>query len=196
MALSGSERSNALIHLYRAEVARMTAYRVRLDTTTNWAVGTTAALVSFALGNARIPHYALGLAALLNLLFLWMESRRFQSYRLIEHRVRILEQGFMTEAVDPGRAAEGWEAKLAESLARPSLPVPLADAVAVRARRNYLWLILVIYGGWFLKLELSGGFPSGAAAGSVPGGWVVALALVPLLGLLYVSRRRSPEDPG
>ena len=28
--------ANALIHLYRAEVGKMTAYRQRLDMTTNW----------------------------------------------------------------------------------------------------------------------------------------------------------------
>ena len=38
-----TNQANALIHLYRAEVGKMTAYRQRLDMTTNWSVVTTAA---------------------------------------------------------------------------------------------------------------------------------------------------------
>ncbi len=193
--LAGSERTNALIHLYRAEVARMTSYRLRLDTTTNWAVGTTAAIVSFALGNARIPHYALLLSVLLNLLFLWMESRRFQSYRLIQNRVRILEQGFMMEAVQPEGALTDWETKLGASLSKPVLPVSLRQAFAVRTRRNYFWLFLVTYGGWLLKLELSGGLPEAANTSLVAGGWVVVVALLPLLVLVVVAARLPTDDP-
>ena len=73
----------------------MTQYRVRLDTTTNWAVGTTAAITTFALSSRELPHYVLALPVLLNLLFLWMESRRFRGMVLIAQRVRLLERAPM-----------------------------------------------------------------------------------------------------
>jgi uncharacterized membrane protein len=50
-----SDATSALIHLYRAEVGRLTAYRVRLDTTTNWAITTSALVISFTLANRSDP---------------------------------------------------------------------------------------------------------------------------------------------
>lgn len=46
-----------MVHLYRGEINRLTAYRMRLDSTTTWAVSTTAALVAFALGNNQSPDF-------------------------------------------------------------------------------------------------------------------------------------------
>lgn len=51
-----SNVTNSLIHLYRGEMGRMTMYRVRLDTTTNWAIVTIAAISTFGLGNPEVPH--------------------------------------------------------------------------------------------------------------------------------------------
>eukprot|EP00049_Salpingoeca_infusionum_P011908 m.210250 g.210250 ORF g.210250 m.210250 type:complete len:194 (+) comp15050_c0_seq3:2141-2722(+) len=51
---SGNQ-GNALIHLYRAEQGKMVAYRIRLDTTTNWAVSTTSVLSVLAL-SVRSTH--------------------------------------------------------------------------------------------------------------------------------------------
>ena len=48
----------AVVHLYRAEVGRMTAYRQRLDTTTNWAITSSTLVATFSLGNTAIPHAA------------------------------------------------------------------------------------------------------------------------------------------
>ena len=39
--LSAGEFTTAMVHLYRAEAARANTWRIRLDTTTNWAVVTT-----------------------------------------------------------------------------------------------------------------------------------------------------------
>ena len=46
--LSRQEYISAIVHLYRGEMSRATAWRIRLDTTTNWAVLTTAGLLAFA----------------------------------------------------------------------------------------------------------------------------------------------------
>ena len=45
--LRPSEFTTAMVHLYRGELQRATAWRSRLDNTTNWAVVTTGAALSF-----------------------------------------------------------------------------------------------------------------------------------------------------
>src|SRR5215212_2285673 len=66
---------NALIHLYRAEVGRMTTYRQRLDTTTNWSITSSALVATFSLGNAAIPHEAFLFLMVINVFFLMVEAR-------------------------------------------------------------------------------------------------------------------------
>src|SRR5437762_1527330 len=71
---------NAIVHLYRAEVGRMTAYRQRLDTTTNWAITSSALVTTFSLGNPTIPHAAFLFLMFVNGFFLIVEARRFRVY--------------------------------------------------------------------------------------------------------------------
>jgi uncharacterized membrane protein len=35
----------------------MVAYRVRLDSTTKWSIGTAATIATFGLGSLRVPHW-------------------------------------------------------------------------------------------------------------------------------------------
>jgi uncharacterized membrane protein len=46
--LKASEFTTAMVHFFRAEIQRANVWRQRLDTTTNWAVVTTGAAISFA----------------------------------------------------------------------------------------------------------------------------------------------------
>ena len=85
---------SSLVHLYRGELGRMVDYRIRLDTTTNWAIVTTAGVVTLALGDPRIPHVTFLFAMFLNVFFLVLESRRFRVFELSHHRVRALERYF------------------------------------------------------------------------------------------------------
>lgn len=195
MELGPKDVPTALIHLYRGELGRMTMYRGRLDTTTNWAVGTSAALTTFALGQERVHHFLFPLVIFLDLLFLWMEARRFRFYELIRMRVRLLETGFYAAVLGKAERA-GWEEALWASLASPRAPIGRLEAASVRLRRNYLWLILAVYMGWFLKLWSGGGGVLGAAAvGPLPGGLVLGAAgllLAALIGL--AALHRLPEE--
>ena len=185
-------RETALIHLYRGELGRMTAYRLRLDTTTNWAVGTTAAILTFALGEPSAGHTVFGLAISLNLIFLLMESRRYQSFQMSQARVRLLERGFFARTV----ADQDWTPQLAQSLEHPRPTIRLRDAVAVRLRRNYLPLIGVVYVGWALKLRLSAAPLNAAAIGSIPGYVVIAAAVTLFLGLGLLASGGRAREPG
>ena len=195
MDVTAKDVPTALIHLYRGELGRMAAYRSRLDTTTNWAVGTSAAITTFALGQDRVPHFVFALAVFLDLIFLWMETRRFRFYELIRMRVRLLEVGFY--AIILGKTPrEGWEEKLWQSLETPQVPISRVHAASVRLRRNYLWLLLAVYGAWLVKLSVGQvGMVETATIGIVPGTAVLAIASLLIVSLgLVAAMYQLPEE--
>ncbi|WP_102126130.1 DUF2270 domain-containing protein [Deinococcus planocerae] len=190
--------ANALIHLYRAEVGKMTAYRQRLDTTTNWAVVTTAGLASFALGNPDNSHVTFLFAMFLNYYFLRLEARRFRTFEIAHHRVRIMERFFypamLGDAVDPG-----WHQLLLAELGKPRSPMSRADALGWRLNRNYLWIYAAVLFAWFAKLDLSQPkgwvleFPEAlslADIGNFPG-WLVFVGVIVFYGYLIVLAVRA-----
>ncbi|GHF51873.1 putative membrane protein [Deinococcus metalli] len=199
--------ANALIHLYRAEVGKMTSYRQRLDMTTNWSVVTTAGLASFALGDVNNSHATFLFAMFMNFFFLRLEARRFRSYEIAHHRVRIMERFFypamLGENVDPG-----WHQLLLAELARPRSPMSRSDAMGWRLSRNYLWIYAAVLLAWLAKLDLDQPkgwvleFPDAlslADIGSFPG-WLVFLAVAVfyayLIGLAYRAARTYPLEEG
>src|SRR4051812_40623010 len=76
--LSGTEFTTAMVHFYRGEIQRANTWRNRLDTTTNWAIVTTGAAISFALSSANNSHVILLIEMLMVLIFLWIEARRYR----------------------------------------------------------------------------------------------------------------------
>lgn len=193
--LSERDAANALIHLYRGELGRMTMYRVRLDTTTNWAVGTTAAITTVAVGSSGIPHYTFALPFVLVLLFSWMEARRYLAYELVRLRVRLLERGLFLRVLG-AEAPDGWNVELARSFEHPQPPIGYVQAFAVRLRRSYLWLFFIIYVIWLAKVELVGSLPESASVGGLAGQVVVLLAAVPLLPLVLLSLTHRTREEG
>jgi len=143
--------AQALIHFYRGELARSDAWRTRLDTTTNWAVGTTAALLSVAFGadvHVVVFPFALGLL----LLFLSIEARRYRYYEVSIARVRAMEQAFLAPVLRRGPTDEPTLDSLANELDKPQIRVSQLDAVAVRLWRAYAWLFVIVYLAWFARL--------------------------------------------
>src|ERR1700752_2996717 len=53
---SPAEFNTAMAHFYRGEVQRSNTWRNRLDTTTNWAVLSAGAMLSFAFSSPSSPH--------------------------------------------------------------------------------------------------------------------------------------------
>lgn len=177
----------AMIHLYRGELGRMTTYRTRLDATTNWALGANAAIVSYGFGQEGVPHFVFLLGILVVLVFAWIESRRFQDFELIRRRVRKLEMGFFAPLLGH-EAGEGWRDTLSRSLSDPQPPISQLQALSVRVRRNYLWLLLVVWGAWLLRLALaSDRFLEAASIGFLPGAFVIGLSCVVVLPWVWVA---------
>lgn len=187
-----------LMHLYRGELARLTVYRVRLDTTTNWAIGVTVAVTTFALGNHEAPSSLLLLPYLLAVVFLVIEARRFQELELYRNRVRLIETGWLAHALRSDETGgDAWAHELAHSLENPVLRVPLIDAVAMRVRRNYLWLLLAIYAAWWVKLWLVDPTVTPAAAlGGLGGQWVILASVALMLPFPALALRQIKVAPG
>lgn len=192
--LRAGEFTTAMAHFYRAEVQRANVWRQRLDTTTNWAVLTTGAAISFAFSRALAEdHRVIILDTLLVTLFLWIETRRDRYYELWSYRVRLMETDFFaTMLVPPFQPAADWGETLAESLLHPQFPVSLWEALGRRFRRNYFWIYAILALAWVAKVWLQPSsaetwsqFVSRAAVGSIPGS-VVLIAGTLLYGLLFL----------
>src|SRR4030095_2763392 len=89
--MSPGEFNTALIHFYRGEIQRSNTWRNRLDTTTNWAVLTAGATLSFVFSSSSNPHFVIPINSILVALFLLMEASRYRYYEIWSSRVRILE---------------------------------------------------------------------------------------------------------
>jgi uncharacterized membrane protein len=195
--------ANALIHLYRAEVGKMTAYRQRLDMTTNWSVVTTAGLASFALGDPNNSHATFLFAMFMNYFFLRLEARRFRTFEIAHHRVRIMER-FFYPAMLGDRVDPGWHQLLLAELGKPRSPMSRADALGWRLNRNYLWIYAAVLIAWLTKLDLGQPkgwvvqFPEGLALadiGNFPG-WLVFLGVAGFYGyLLWLAVRAARTYP-
>lgn len=182
----------ALIHFYRGELGRMTIYRVRLDTTTNWAIGVDVAVTTFALGTPSAPHIIMALPYLLTAVFLFLEARRFQELEVFRGRIRAVECGFFAKAFKGEPRDDQWTRELVASLQEPEPPLSIVDAMAHRVRRNYFWLFMTVYAAWWLKLWLSDApLVQAAAFAGVSGYTVIGVSVLLLVPLMLLPFRAS-----
>lgn len=190
--LRSSDFNTAMVHFYRAEVTRSNTWRQRLDNTTNWAVITTAAALTFAFGAPNNTHLVILLVTLLVLLFLFIEARRYRYYELWTHRVRLMETNYFVGLLSPPyMPSSDWAGRVTESLKHPAFPITLGEAFGRRFRRNYAFIFLVLALSWALKVSLHpvaaesfSEFLENAAAGPVPG-MAVLLAGFIFNGVLF-----------
>jgi uncharacterized membrane protein len=160
--LRTSEFVTAMVHFFRAEIQRANVWRVRLDTTTNWAVVSTGATLSVAFSQPTIHHGIIILNTLLVIWFLFIETRRYRYYELWSYRVRLMETDFYAAMlVPPFHPSPEWAESLAENLLSPHFPISIWEAFGRRLRRNYIWLFLILYASWVAKIWL---FPQPAAS--------------------------------
>lgn len=184
--MRASEFNAAMVHFFRGEISRSNTWRMRLDATTNWAVLTTGATISFAFtsrGTGVVDHGVIILNTLLITVFLLIEARRYRYYELWSYRVRLMETDFYAAMlVPPFQPAPDWAETLADSLLHPQFPISRAEAFGRRFRRNYMLIYLLLGSAWFLKVWLHpvpaqtlDEFVNRAAIGDVPG-WMVLAA--------------------
>jgi uncharacterized membrane protein len=193
--LKAGEFNTAMVHLYRGELSRANTWRQRLDSTTNWAVITAGAGISFALGNATGHHGVIILNMLLITLFLFIEARRYRYYELFASRVRLMETDFFAAMfVPPFGPAADWAEAMAENLLHPHFTVSMWEAVGRRFRRNYLWIYVILAMAWVAKSSLFptplttwDEFVTRSAIGPVPGESVIIAGVVFLILLFAMG---------
>lgn len=196
-------------------------WRQRLDATTNWAVITTAAVITFAFGEAQAPHFVVLMGLVFTAFFLLMESRRYQVYHVWEVRLRLLHRYVVAPALRGesvggstrlessdqvgGESARGISAQkgleeIAQHLGSTLPRISLLQAIGYRIRRNYGPLFTIVLLAWGLKLWASpepvadfGAFVARASVGVVPGGWILVGALVFLL-LSVAAALAAPSE--
>src|SRR4051812_14561134 len=78
LPVTSSETITAVAHFHRAEIARMTSWRNRIDLTTNWAITVVAGMLSVSLSTPTAHHGVLLFAMVVVLLLLWIEARRYR----------------------------------------------------------------------------------------------------------------------
>jgi len=156
--LTPNEFNTALVHLYRGEVTRANTWRMRLDGTTNWAVLTTGATLSFAFSSPSNTPVMILLNSLLIMFFLFIEARRYRFYDLWRTRVRVMETEFFADMLAPQPGAddgkEHWRELLAKDLIEPHFNISLMEAMGRRLRRNYLWIFALLALSWVIKVGI------------------------------------------
>ncbi|HEY0739465.1 MAG TPA: DUF2270 domain-containing protein [Herpetosiphonaceae bacterium] len=155
--LTPSEFNTALVHLYRGEIARANTWRTRLDGTTNWAVLTTGATLSFAFSSPGNTHVMILLNSLLIGFFLYIEARRYRYYDLWRARVRLMETEFFADLLVANEAdddATHWRELLAADLLQPQFTITMWEAMGRRLRRNYSWIFTVLVLSWIIKVAI------------------------------------------
>jgi uncharacterized membrane protein len=200
--LARSETITALAHYYRGEVTRSLAWRERLDRTTNWAVGATAAFLGFGFSHPEMHHSLFFFALALVYVLLYVEARRFRFYDAYEYRVRLLHQNFvygvLTGKLDL-KLGSFWLAELASDLMHPQYKMDLVHALGSRLHANYVYLFGILMAGWLVKIKLHP-VPTGswrqyfeqASLGNLPGGVTLLFILlfaVHMLVLIRLSRK-------
>ncbi|HEX7312675.1 MAG TPA: DUF2270 domain-containing protein [Pyrinomonadaceae bacterium] len=191
-----AEFNTAMVHFYRGEVTRANTWRNRLDTTTNWAVVTTGATLSFAFSLPTNPHFVILINTVLVGFFLFMEARRYRYYEIWSGRVRILETGFFMQMLSPDTSGDDnkWAQLLVADLQEPRFNVSEAEALGRRLRRNYLWMFMLLAASWNLKVYMHpypspdlSDFLRKADIGVVPGEVVFLVGVFFNVGLLLFA---------
>ncbi|MEP6570101.1 MAG: DUF2270 domain-containing protein [Acidobacteriota bacterium] len=185
--MSPSEFNTAMIHFYRGEVQRSNTWRNRLDTTTNWAVLTAGATLSFVFSSQSNPHFVIPINSILVAIFLLMEARRYRYYEIWSSRVRVIETGYFAQMLAPESVPpdEGWAEHLAADLITPHFTITEWEAVGRRLRRNYLWIFALLALSWNLKVYMHplpardfNAFIERATVGIVPGWMVIVIGVI------------------
>ena len=178
-----NEFISAMVHLYRGELAEASAWRTRIDTTSNWAVVLSVTALSFVFGGTNGErHVLIPIVVLFSTFLLMMEARRYRFYDIWRTRARTIEINFYRPMLDGSQPAQPeWANTLAHDLAWPHYHMPWWEAAGRRLRRNYQWIYAILLASWLVVLMA---YPTPSTrVGEV----IVRAAVGPVPGTLVVS---------
>jgi len=200
-ALQRGEYITAMAHLYRGELQRSLSWRLRLDTTTNWAIFTTAGILTFAFNNPDFAAQTLLAGMYANLLFLVLEAQRFRFFDVFHSRLRMVEENFYGPLLrrDLTSPMADWGRCVAEDLDRPHYHISRRQAIRARLSRVYSPLFLALIIGWLLVVVLRRRAAGEdwfeiLAIGRVPG-YVPVILVTGLFVFLLVCVATAPPLP-
>lgn len=194
--LSPAEFNTAMVHFYRGEIQRSNIWRNRLDATTNWAVITAGATLSFVFSSPDNPHFAIPINSILVSIFLFMEARRYRYYEVWANRVRVLETGYFApmlshRTIPPDKE---WADHISADLLSPHFTISEWEAVGRRLRANYIWIFILLALSWALKVYLHPYpapnleiFLNRAQVGLAPGWLVIMVGFIFNLGVFFIA---------
>lgn len=143
-----------IAHFYRGEVDRANTWRMRIDTTSNWAVAAAAAFSGFGLAHPEIPHVIVLFGNLVVFALLWIETRRFRVFDVFRARVRKTVENFFGPVLN--RKLDSpimeWGVYMHQDLLNPQFRNTLWEVMGMRLRRNYLFLFVGLLVCWLIKV--------------------------------------------
>ena len=215
--ISNDQLENVLIHLYRGEVQRVNTWRNRLDRTPYWSLVMVAGMITWSYSTPTRSPALILLTIPITLAVLFLEANRYQMHEVWRSRLRLLEENFIANMLDPEASIprSEWMKVLSNDLREPEHKLTISSALAVRLRRIYIWILTTIILSWFMKLtihptpaETFSVTIKRAAIGFIPGSAVIAflllllfsLALLAVFGIYQVKEKREgevlEEEPG
>jgi uncharacterized membrane protein len=185
-----------LAHLYRGEMYRSKIWRTRLDATTNWAVATTGIALSVAFSSPANSPLPLVLVALMSLVFLSIEARRYRYFDIWRTRVRLMETGMFAPILrgEGVHIKSGWNLELARDYENLRFHITLLEAAGRRLRRNYSFMFGVQAVSYITKIcvhptpiKSLQDLYEHAAIGPIPGQTVLAVGFLFHAGLVALA---------
>ncbi|MBU8871264.1 MAG: DUF2270 domain-containing protein [Gemmatimonadales bacterium] len=183
--LGRSEYVTALAHFYRAEMYRSMVWRTRLDTSTNWAIISTLAILTTSLNNPSYATESLLLGMFVNVVFLVIEARRFRFFDVWRARVRMMEENFYGGILrrDQTSIDKEWGRQVADDLLCPRFHLTRIQAFRARLMRNFRFIFALFLIAW-IGHRIAPGAPDKFLSGlHVFPVWVPDV----LVGILYLS---------
>ena len=152
--INRSEFITAMVHLYRGELAEATAWRGRIDTTSNWAIVMSATTLSFVFADKAIErHVLIPIITLFVTFLLNMEARRYRFFDIWRSRARTLEINFYAPLLAGTKPANpDWANRLSQDMEWPRFHMPWWEAMGRRLRRNYTGIYCVLFASWMVVL--------------------------------------------
>jgi uncharacterized membrane protein len=152
--ITRSEFITAIVNLHRGELGEASAWRSRIDTTTNWAVVLSATALSFVFSDKSSErHVLIPIITLFCTFLMLMEARRYRFFDIWRSRARMIEINFYRPMLDGSKAAmPEWAETLAHDMEWPHFHMPWWEAVGRRLRRNYQWIYIILLGSWVVVL--------------------------------------------
>lgn len=189
-----------LLRLYASLSSESMAWRQRVDVTSNWAIPLVIAISTFALGEPRLPHFALlALGGGMLAIAVVTDARRYREVHRALWRTQLVDQGYFAPRLDHVEGPPNWRTRLATDLRDPRPRLALWTSVKARMRTTYLALVYVLVIAWGVKVLVHPQMPSKTdellgrmRIGVVPGEWVGAVVGLAVAILTIVVVRSPP----